>query len=106
MGGLWERLTSLINTFGKETSPSTAGGYSVHAVGVLDLQLPSWSREGNHPKENALRVTEGEDAGALALGILFDACLGFPVARTNTFPESLTCLELDFLLSAARKHPT
>lgn len=40
------------------------------------------------------------------MGILFGACLGFPVARTNTFPESLTCLELDFLLSAARKHPT
>lgn len=40
------------------------------------------------------------------MGILFGACLGFPVARTNTFPESLTCLELDFLLPAARKHPT
>ena len=68
MAGLWERLTSLTNTLGKETSPSAAGGYSVCRLGVLDLHLSSWSREGSYPKENTLRMAEGEDGGALALG--------------------------------------
>lgn len=68
LGALWERLTSLINTFGKEASPSAAGGYSVHVVGVLDLQLPSGFCEGNYPKENALRVAEGEDGGGSSFG--------------------------------------
>lgn len=68
MAGLWERLTSLINTLGKETSPSAAEGCSVCSLGVLDLHLLSWSPEGSYPKENTLRMAEGEDGGALALG--------------------------------------
>ena len=94
-----------LNTSGKKASPCTAGGFSVHIVGVLELQMPPGPLRVTTPKENALSMAEGKEGRALALVTLFGVHLWCSCCLSEHLPREFNQFRTGFPITCSQKHP-